>query len=196
MGTNANKRCGDELSPSTTSFSGKHPDFANDVPDSFRNAPAHRREFDYARDPFIAKQLEAMKLTEAQRRGDSERGGGSEMVKRDKPHPELRPEHEQAPIRETFNRAWLREQREARLNELEWQRAERRKCPEHSMQMEWGKKNSNSAGRSARRFRKLNHTGAFFIASFTGICSLFVRVLYGREGHEIMDKYPSRHRLE
>ncbi|GKS69790.1 hypothetical protein W03_17940 [Nitrosomonas sp. PY1] len=133
MGTNANKRYGDELSTQTTSFSGKHPDFANDVPDSFRNAPLQRREFDYARDPYIAKQLNAMELTEAQRRGDSERSGGSEMVKRDKPHLELRPEHEQAPIRETFNRAWLREQREARLNELERQRAQRRESPDHSM---------------------------------------------------------------
>jgi len=137
MGTNANKRYGDELSPQTTSFSGKHPDFANDVPDSFRNAPLQRRKFDYARDPYIAKQLEAMELTEAQRRGDSERSGGSEMVKRDKPHPELRPEHEQAPIRETFNRAWLREQREARLNELERQRAERRESSEHSIYRDW-----------------------------------------------------------
>lgn len=140
MGTNANKRYGDESSPNTTSFSGKHPDFANDVPNNFRNAPAHRREFDYARDPYIAKQLEAMKLTEAQRRGESERGGGSEMLKRDKPHPELRPDHEQAPIRETFNRAWLREQREARLNELERQRAQRMERSSHSMQMEWEEK--------------------------------------------------------
>lgn len=146
MGTNANKRYGNELSPNTTSFSGKHPDFANDVPDSFRNAPLQRREFDYARDPFIAKQLEAMKLTEAQRRGESERSGGSEMVKRDKPHPELRPEHEQAPIRETFNRAWLREQREARLNELERQRAQRRESPDHSMQMEWEEKRQQQHG--------------------------------------------------
>ncbi len=146
MGTNANKRYGDELLPSTTSFSGKHPDFANDMPDSFRNAPSQRREFDYARDPYIAKQLEAMKLTEAQRRGDSERSGGSKMVKRDKPHPELRPAHEQGPIRETFNRAWLREQREARLNELERQRAERRESPAHSMQMEWEEKRQQQRG--------------------------------------------------
>lgn len=133
MGTNVNKRYGDELSPSATSFSGKHPDFANDVPDSFRKAPAHRREFDLVRDPYIAKQIRAMELTEAERRGDSERSGGSEMVKRDKPFPQLRPEHEQAPIRETFNRAWLREQREARLADLERQRAVRRESPEQSM---------------------------------------------------------------
>jgi hypothetical protein len=146
MDTNANKRYGDELSPSTTSFSGTHPDFANDVPDSFRNAPAHRREFDMVRDPYIAKQIRAMELTEAQRRGESERSGGSEMVKRDKPQPELRPKHEQAPIRETFNRAWLREQREARLNELERQRAERRESPEHSMHRDWEEQKQRQHG--------------------------------------------------
>jgi len=143
----ANDNHGKAVASHTTSFSGKHPDFAGDVPDSFRNAPPHRREFDYARDPYIAKQLEAMKLTEAQRRGESEQSGGSEMVKRDKPHPELRPEHEQAPIRETFNRAWLREQREARLNELERQRAERRhENSDYSMQMEQEEKRQPQRG--------------------------------------------------
>ena len=64
-----------------------------------------------------------MKQTEAQRRGESERSGrGSDMVKMDKPFPELRPANEQAPIRQAFNRAWLREQREARIAELERQR--------------------------------------------------------------------------
>lgn len=104
----------------TTSFAGKHPDFASDRPDSFAQAPSSRREFDHARDPYISKQLKAMEQTEAQRRGESERSGrGSEMVKLDKPFPELRPAHEQAPIRQAFNRAWLREQREARIAELE-----------------------------------------------------------------------------
>ena len=53
--------------------------------------------------------------------------------------PQLRPEHEQAPIRETFNRAWLREQCEARLADLERQRAEQRiERPDHSMHRDWG----------------------------------------------------------
>lgn len=148
MGTNANKRYGDELSPNTTSFSGKHPDFASDIPDSFRNAPQHRREFDQVRDPYYARQLKAMELTEAQRRGDSERTGrGSEMVKRDKPFPELRPKSEQIPIRETFNCAWLREQREARLLDLEQQRAERQfERSDHSMQTDWEVKKQQQRG--------------------------------------------------
>jgi hypothetical protein len=58
------------------------------------------------------------------------------MVKRDKPFPELRPEFEQTPIRETFNRAWLREQREARLADLNRQREQHRTLeqPEHAIQ--------------------------------------------------------------
>ncbi|SHL59294.1 hypothetical protein SAMN05216428_10411 [Nitrosospira sp. Nsp11] len=121
-----------------TSFAGKHPELANDNPESFRQAPPLHREFDLARDPYIAKQIRAMEQTEAQRRGDSERsGGGSQMVKRDKPFPELRPECVQAPIRETFNRAWLREQRDARLADLNRQREQHRTLeqPEHTMQM-------------------------------------------------------------
>ncbi|MGH8764015.1 MAG: hypothetical protein ACREUR_12445 [Nitrosospira sp.] len=123
--------------PSATSFAGKHPELANDNPESFRQAPPLHREFDLARDPYIGKQIRAMEQTEAQRRGDSERsGGGSQMVKRDKPFPELRPEFEQAPIRETFNRAWLREQREARLADLNRQREQHRTLeqPEYAMQ--------------------------------------------------------------
>ena len=71
----------------------------------------------------VSLQLKAMEKTEAQRRGESERGGrSSNMVKLDKPFPELRPANENAPIRESFNRAWLREQREARMAEYERQR--------------------------------------------------------------------------
>lgn len=111
------------VSPRTTSFAGKHPELAGDVPDSFHEAPPNRREFDHARDRYVSLQLKAMEQTEAQRRGESEHSGrGSNMVKLNKPFPELRPANEQAPIRQAFNRAWLREQREARLAELERQR--------------------------------------------------------------------------
>ena len=113
-------------SPRTTSFAGKHTELASDMPASFRKAPLQRREFDRVRDPYIGKQLKAMEQTEAQRRGESERTGrGSEMVRLDKPFPELRPKLEQTPIREAFNCAWLREQRAARLADLDRQRVDR-----------------------------------------------------------------------
>jgi hypothetical protein len=128
---------GNSSASQTTSFAGKHPELANDNPESFRQAPPLHRDFDLARDPYIARQIRAMEQSEVQRRGESERsGGGSQMVKRDKPLPELRPDFEQAPIRETFNRAWLREQREARLMGLERQRRQQRTLeqPEHAVQ--------------------------------------------------------------
>lgn len=109
--------------PRSTSFAGKRPELAGDIPDTFHQAPPNRREFDHARDPYISMQLKDMEKTESQRRGESERNGrGSEMVKLDKPFPELRPANENAPIRESFNCAWLREQREARMAEYERQR--------------------------------------------------------------------------
>lgn len=123
----------------TASFAGKYSKLANDIPDSFRRAPSPRRAFDYVRDPYIAKQLQALELTEAQRRGESERSGrGSSMVKLHKPFPELRPEHEQTPLREAFNSAWLREQRSARLADLDRQREQQRRMEqaEYAMQSE------------------------------------------------------------
>ncbi len=137
----ANVKSRPETSPRTVSFSGKHPELSGDMPESFRKAPPQHRAFDHARDPYFSRQLKAMELTEAQRRGESERTGrGSQMVKLDKPFPELRPEHEQTPIRESFNRAWLNEQRDARLADLERQRDERQQVmeqAEQTMQRDW-----------------------------------------------------------
>lgn len=148
MAGNVDKDYDGELSPRTTSFSGKNPQLGSDTPASFQRAPSSRREFDQVRDPYYARQLKAMQLTEAQRRGDSERTGrGSEMVKLNKPFPQLRPKSEQIPIRETFNRAWLREQREARLIDLERQRAERQfERSDHSMQTDWEVKRQQQRG--------------------------------------------------
>lgn len=126
------------------------------MPDSFREAPPNRREFDHARDRYISLQLKAMEQTEAQRRGESERSGrGSEMVKLSKPFPELRPKLEQAPIRSAFNCAWLREQREARLAELESQRQQKQqdaiqeRAIEQSaknMEREWARRGQDQHG--------------------------------------------------
>ncbi len=137
-----------EISPRTTSFSGKHPELSGDTPASFHRVPPHRHEFDHARDPTISKQLKAMELTEAQRRGESERDGrGSEMVKLDKPFPELKPEHESGPIRETFNRAWLREQREARMADYERQREHQRAIEQsNAIEKEWANKAQQQHG--------------------------------------------------
>lgn len=103
--SDGNRSFNRDVPPRTASYAGKHPELAADIPAGFRAAPSPRRAFNDAREHT---------------------GRSSEMVQRDKPFPELRPKHEQAPIREAFNRAWLREQREARLAGLERQREERR----------------------------------------------------------------------
>jgi len=128
MAGNVNKSQRAEL-PRTTSFAGKQPELAGDIPASFRKAPLQRREFDHARDPYFSRQLKDLERTEAQRRGEGERSGrGSQMVKLDKPFPELHPKFEQAPLRETFNRAWVREQRSARLADLDRQREQQQEA--------------------------------------------------------------------
>lgn len=137
-----------KVAPRTTSFAGKHQELAEDTPASFHKVPSHRHEFDHVRDPYISKQLKALEQTEAQRRGDSERTGrGSEMVKLDKPFPELRPAHENAPIRETFNRAWLREQRAARMADFDRQREQQRATEQsNTMEKEWTEKTPAQRG--------------------------------------------------
>ena len=52
-------------------------------------------------------------------RSDTERsegGRGSKMVKRDRPRRDLKPRGEDEPIRETFDQAWLKERRDARMD--------------------------------------------------------------------------------
>lgn len=78
------------------------------LPSFYDRAPDVRREFDMNRDPYIAAQLEADKLSEAQRRE-------SFMVKRDRPRPVLRPGPSLSlgPDRAAFDTAWQSERRAA-----------------------------------------------------------------------------------
>ena len=96
------------------------------MPVSLRKAPPSRSEFNLARDPLIKRQMEAMKKTEAERR--EEGGRGSRMVRLHKPIPALKPKSEfaQGVLSDTFNREWLREQREAYFADMNRQRLELR----------------------------------------------------------------------
>lgn len=108
------------------SFAGTHPDFKDDVPESFKQARQLTHDFDDVRDPLIKKQIEDLHKTESQRREGG--NGGSHMVKRQKPHPELKPNHTGAhpATRQSFNQAWLQEQRLARFSEFEIERLRRK----------------------------------------------------------------------
>ncbi|MCG7927709.1 MAG: hypothetical protein JAY67_19495 [Candidatus Thiodiazotropha taylori] len=106
--------------PSRMSYTGRDPVLSRGTPDSLRYTRPVHTPFDHARCPYISRQMKDRNKTEAQRRGESERG--SLMVKLHRPFPELRPKHEQGQVRSTFNQAWFREQRAAQLKLLKAQR--------------------------------------------------------------------------
>ena len=98
---------------SRTSYAGHEPNLRRSAPVSLRQLRALRTPFDHARCPYVSRQLKDQSKTEAQRRG--EQGRGSMMIKLHRPSPVLRPKHEQSILRASFNKAWLKEQRRARL---------------------------------------------------------------------------------
>ncbi len=116
---------GGEAVRNAASFAARHPDLGSGQPEAFLKAAPSRSAFDQARDPLIKVQIEDLKKTEAQRR--EEGGRGSNMVRQDRPKVEAKPDIEFADgaVRVTFNAAWLREQREARIAQYKEQRAER-----------------------------------------------------------------------
>ena len=93
------------------------------LPDSLERAGSITTPFDRARDPYIRAQLDDLAKTESQRRAET--GRVSQMVKRHRPFPELRPRHETAPLRQAFNSAWLQEQRAAILARFADERQDR-----------------------------------------------------------------------
>lgn len=105
------------------SHSSREPSLRGGMPESLRKAGPVRRPFNHARDPWLRKQLEAEKKTEAQRRGD---GDGSKMVKLHKPFPELKPKNNLTQIRETFNKSWMQETHAARMVQFDEEERHRR----------------------------------------------------------------------
>jgi hypothetical protein len=95
------------------SFAASEPDLAQNSPVNLRELRALHVPFDHARSPEISSQINDLEKSEKQRREEGERG--SDMVKKHHPYPELRPKHELEPKRATFEQAWLKEQRAAKL---------------------------------------------------------------------------------
>jgi len=82
------------------------------LPNSLHNAESPRTAFDDARDIFLRIQRRDMERTEAERR--EAMGGGSQMVKKDKPFPDLRPKNDHGQVKDAFDRKWRSEQLRAR----------------------------------------------------------------------------------
>lgn len=96
------------------SFSSTDPRLRSKAPKSLRRVSGVRHPFDRARDPFIKKQWEALKKTEAQRREES--GGGPHRVKLHSPLSLLKPEREPSRFRQAFNNDFLRMKRESQIS--------------------------------------------------------------------------------
>ena len=113
------------------SYASRKPGLREGMPEGLRRAGSTRTPFDHARDPWLSKQLKAEKQSEAKRR---ETGDGSKMVKLHKPFPELRPKQARGPIRDSFNRAWLREERAAQMQQFEAQARHMQSEAQHQQQ--------------------------------------------------------------
>jgi len=85
-------------------------------PEAVNRLPKVRRSFDLNRDPYIRAQMLGQPVRQEKSRSDAS-GGGSTMVKRDKPAPAYVPPRElRSPVvRRDFQNRWLAEQRDAAL---------------------------------------------------------------------------------
>jgi len=123
-------------------YASRKPGLREAMPEQLREAGSSKTPFDHARDPWLSKQLKAERQSEAKRR---ETGDGSKMIKLHKPFPELRPKNERAPIRQSFNRAWLHEEREAKMKQFDAQEKQLRSDVQHEKTQEYsGFKHSRS----------------------------------------------------
>ena len=112
MATNADKNA-------RRSFASLDPALRKEAPESLLRVKSIRDSFEDVRDPYIKRQRDAMRKTEAKRREEGTKG--SKMVKLHKPFPELKPKHDLSQIRATFNNAWLKEQRKEKLAQFRQQ---------------------------------------------------------------------------
>lgn len=101
------------------SFSMSEPSLREQAPPSLRRAGPLREKFIAANDRE-EKPPEHI-VNDGGRDRDEERQG-LEMVKRQKPFPELKPSYAHHLQRASFNQEWIREQRAARIHQYEAQR--------------------------------------------------------------------------
>lgn len=120
-------------SQNTGSFARSQPDLAQNAPVSLKKLRSLQIPFDHARSPEISAQLNDLGKSEKERREDGERG--SRMVKQHHPYPELRPKHTLGPKRTSFDQAWLREQRAAKLAQYQDEYVSNRQNQEQSQEI-------------------------------------------------------------
>lgn len=112
------------------SFSMSEPSLRESAPPCLRRAGPLREKFIAANDHDEKQQKNI--LNDNGRTRDEERNG-SQMVKSEKPFPELKPTNSHDLKKYFFDQAWLREQRQAQLNNF---RIQRQSAPQQNRQPE------------------------------------------------------------
>ena len=101
------------------SFSMSEPSLREQAPASLRRAGPLREKFIAANDREVKPPVNTW--NDGRQYSDEERHG-SEMVKRQRPYPELKPSFADYSKRTSFNQEWMREQRAAQIHQFESQR--------------------------------------------------------------------------
>lgn len=101
------------------SFSMSEPSLREQAPSCLRRAGPLREKFIAAND--LEEKHQENILSDGDRNRDEGRQG-SQMVKRQKPFPELKPSYAHYLKRTSFNQEWIREQRAEKIQKFETQR--------------------------------------------------------------------------
>lgn len=101
------------------SFAMSEPSLREQAPSCLQRAGPLRKKFIAANDR--EEKPSEIILNDGDRSRDEERSG-SQMVKRQKPYPELKPSYAHYLKRTSFNQEWIREQRAEKIRQYETQR--------------------------------------------------------------------------
>ena len=109
-----------ERTSAYVSYSMQEPSLRDQAPACLRRAGPLSRDFEIANSNQQQSSENPVLKEDAWKRDDSD--GGSKMVKRQKPFPEMKPENYYEVKKSFFDRAWIQEQRDAQMAYLSNQR--------------------------------------------------------------------------
>lgn len=102
-----------ERTSAYVSYSMQEPSLREQAPACLRRAGPLSRDFEIANSNQQRTSEHPVLKEDAWQRDDSD--GGSKMVKRHKPFPELKPKNDYDVRKSSFDRAWIQEQRDAQM---------------------------------------------------------------------------------
>lgn len=110
-----------DLSHRYITYAMHEPSLREQAPDCLRRARPLWHEFEKVNDKQQGLHNNKVFTEDAYQRNQGE-DGGSKMVKRQKPFPEMKPENYYDVKKSSFNKAWIQEQRDAQMAYLSNQR--------------------------------------------------------------------------